>query len=264
MGKPKRPDAKGGAESNPKDDAALFRDAVQNLPARAAQRGRIAAPSREKGFYTPFADLKLPTARPQPTPAPKLEPPAPKLDSMHDALLFDDAMRQVEPLANDPRGRLGPVGASLEIGRPARRSKAEDEAEAYAELADLVDGNASFDIASTDEYIEGVADGIDRRLVKKLRRGEYAIQAHLDLHGLTQAEARVEVEQFLDDSRSRGRRCVLIVHGRGLHSKDQIPVLKEAVRTWLERGPVARAVLAFATARPHDGGAGAVYVLLRR
>ena len=57
---------------------------------------------------------------------------------------------------------------------------------------------------------------------------------------------------------------MLIVHGRGLHSKDQIPVLKDALRSWLERGPVARAVLAFTTARPHDGGAGAVYVLLRR
>ena len=57
---------------------------------------------------------------------------------------------------------------------------------------------------------------------------------------------------------------MLIVHGRGNHSKDQIPVLKQAVRSWLERGQISRVVLAFTTARPHDGGAGAMYVLLRR
>ena len=61
-----------------------------------------------------------------------------------------------------------------------------------------------------------------------------------------------------------GHRCVLLVHGRGLHSKDNIPILKQAVRSWLERGQIARAVLAFASARPCDGGVGAVYVLLRR
>jgi DNA-nicking Smr family endonuclease len=139
-----------------------------------------------------------------------------------------------------------------------------DDAEVMAELADLVTGEGKFDIADSDEYIEGCAPGVDRRLLKRLRAGEYALQGHLDLHGLDRGEARQKVVKFVEDSRKAGRRCVLIVHGRGLHSKDQIPVLKDAVRTWLERGPVARAVLAFATARPHDGGAGAVYVLLRR
>ena len=134
---------------------------------------------------------------------------------------------------------------------------------AEIDAADLVDGTARFDVASTDEYVEGVADGIDRRLVKRLRRGEYAIQAHLDLHGRTQAEARVEVERFLEDARRRGHRCVLIVHGRGLHSKESVPILKERVQAWLSRGRVARGVLCFTTARPADGGAGAVYVLLR-
>lgn len=181
-----------------------------------------------------------------------------------DESLFDDAMRAVAPLPKDPRGRLGPLGASLAIGRPARRARADDEAEAYAELADLVDGTGTFDVASTDEYVEGVAEGIDRSLVKNLRDGEYAIQAHIDLHGFVQTEARIQVEAFLDESRLRGLRCVLIVHGRGLHSKENVPVLKERVAVWLSRGRIARGVLAFVSARPTDGGTGAVYVLLRR
>jgi DNA-nicking Smr family endonuclease len=143
-------------------------------------------------------------------------------------------------------------------------ARVSDDAEVLAELADLCGGDGPFDIADTDEYIEGLADGIDRRLLKRLRAGDYAVQAHVDLHGLTREEARDRVARFLLDSRRAGRRCVLIVHGRGNHSKDSIPVLKQAVRSWLERGQIARTVLAFATARPSDGGAGAVYVLLRR
>jgi len=148
---------------------------------------------------------------------------------------------------------------------PAKRaSRPSDDAEVLASLADLCGGDGPFDIADSDEYIEGLADGIDRRLLRRLRAGDYAVQAHLDLHGATQKEARDRVSRFILESRRAGRRCVLIVHGRGLHSKDQIPVLKQALRGWLERGQLARSVLAFATARPGDGGAGAVYVLLRR
>ncbi len=215
------------------------------------------------GFHSPFSNLKLPDPpKVAPPPPPRRETTPPP--DVPDEWLFDDAMRTVAPLALDPRGRRGPLGARLDIGRAPRRSRAEDEAEAYAELADLVDGDGVFDIASTDEYIEGSAPGIDRRLVRKLRRGDYAIQSHLDLHGLVQKEAHAEVDAYLDDARKKGHRCVLIVHGRGLHSKDSVPVLKERLRVWLTRGRISRGVLAFATAKPADGGAGAVYVLLRK
>ena len=72
------------------------------------------------------------------------------------------------------------------------------------------------------------------------------------------------MDDFLRRSRQGGKRCVLLVHGRGTHSKDQLPVLKEALRGWLPSHRLGRQVLAFATARPADGGAGALYVLLRR
>jgi DNA-nicking Smr family endonuclease len=131
-------------------------------------------------------------------------------------------------------------------------------------LADLVEGAGAFDISATDEYIEGLGPGIDKRLLRKLRAGDYAVQAHLDLHGFTSEDARVEVEKFLVAARRDGRRCVLIIHGRGHGSKEGIPVLKERLKVWLTRGRIGHGVLAFCTARPTDGGAGAVYVLLRK
>jgi DNA-nicking Smr family endonuclease len=136
--------------------------------------------------------------------------------------------------------------------------------EAIDALRALISGDAEFDLADSDEFIEGKVAGLDHHVLRKLRRGEYAVQGHIDLHGLTRAEAKSAVEAFLRSARGAGKRCVLVVHGRGIHSKDQLPVLKDALRTWLATARFARQVLAFATARPADGGAGAIYVLLRR
>jgi len=138
------------------------------------------------------------------------------------------------------------------------------DAEAYEALSKFVTGEVPFDIADTDEYIEGHVEGFDRRVLRKLRRGEFSVQGHLDLHSMSRKEARSAVERFVTDSLVAGHRCVLIVHGRGHHSPDQIPVLKNVLRAWLSRGRIGRGVLAFASALPVDGGAGALYVLLRR
>jgi DNA-nicking Smr family endonuclease len=140
----------------------------------------------------------------------------------------------------------------------------DEDAEVLARLSELVAGAAPFDLSDSDEFIEGHLPALDPHLVRKLRDGEIAVQGHVDLHGLSREEAKGTLERFLLASRQAGKRCVLVVHGRGLHSKDQIPVLKASVQLWLTRGRMARWVLAFSTARAHDGGAGAVYVLLRR
>ena len=209
------------------------------------------------GFNSPFRGLKL--QKPA-TPAADRKPPARATQrqpssQQDEAALFLEAMAGVD--------RLRERGSAPEPSfRPMQII--DDDAEALARLAELVSGEGPFDIADSDEFIEGGAADLDRRVLQALRRGDFAIQGHLDLHGMSKVEARDAVEQFLAASRRDGKRCVLLVHGRGLNSKDQIPVLKEQLQVWLKRGRIARGVLAFATARPHDGGAGALYVLLRR
>jgi DNA-nicking Smr family endonuclease len=131
-------------------------------------------------------------------------------------------------------------------------------------LRDLVEGDAPLDITETEETLEGSVPGLDPRVLRQLRAGEFSIQDHLDLHQLTRQEARERVERFLHDSILHGKRCVLIIHGRGLGSKDHVPVLKNALRAWFQRSGVRKQILAFTTARPCDGGSGAVYVLLRK
>ncbi|HLT29224.1 MAG TPA: Smr/MutS family protein [Myxococcaceae bacterium] len=142
--------------------------------------------------------------------------------------------------------------------------RVDEDAEALRELSELVDGRAPFNLADTDDFIEGAIADLDPRVRRRLRQGRFSNQAHVDLHGFTQDEAKAELERFLLESHRRGHRCVLVVHGRGLHSKDGIPVLKERMKVWLTQGRLARRVLGFCTAQPHDGGAGALYVLLRR
>jgi DNA-nicking Smr family endonuclease len=138
------------------------------------------------------------------------------------------------------------------------------EREVLRELDRLVAGEGPFDLRDSDEYIEGKVAGLDPRVVKRLRRGEFTVQADLDLHGQDAASARVAVERYIQECHSRGLRCVRIVHGRGRNSPGGVPVLKDSLPRWLSRGPARLIVLAYTTAARKDGGAGATYVLLRK
>lgn len=232
-----------------------------------ARRGRssddldapVVAPASP--LNAPFRDLRK---RWQPRPVPKPPPPkpaaeAPKPPAPNDTDLFASAMAGVVPLPQETVARIGgPVPAN------GHRPPVSEEAEALAELSDLLTGTACFDITDTREYVEGVVIGLDPRLIRRLRRGDFSWQAYVDLHGLTAVEGRDAVDRFILESFRAGRRCVLIVHGRGHNSKDHTPVLKERLKSWLAHGRIGKVVLAFATARPCDGGAGALYVLLRR
>ena len=104
--------------------------------------------------------------------------------------------------------------------------------------------------------------GVDRRLAERLKRGRLPIQSSLDLHGLTQAEAHAAVEGFIARAADRGLRTVLIVTGKG--RRDGGGILKTALPRWLNEAALRGHVLALAEARPEHGGAGALYVLLRR
>jgi len=194
------------------------------------------------------------TKRKAPPPPPKAKK-TPKVSEADEAALFYSAMDGVQQITH--RGEAP-------VPNPRLPEIIDDNAEALAQLSELVAGSGDFNVSDTDEYIEGAGPGIDRNLLRSLRRGDFSIQGRLDLHGMTQPTAREAVERFLTDSRRANRRCVLIVHGRGLNSKDQIPVLKAGLKEWLSSKRIGNLVLAFATARPQDGGAGAVYVLLRR
>ncbi len=114
--------------------------------------------------------------------------------------------------------------------------------------------------AEQDQDNSYVRPGLSRQTLRRLRRGEWHIQAELDLHGLTKVEARRELAEFLHECKRRGSRCVRIIHGKGLRSPNKEPVLKVHVRHWLTQRDE---VLAFVSARPVDGGDGAVVVLLK-
>src|SRR5262245_989769 len=147
--------------------------------------GRVARDDDAPSLNLPFAELgkRLRTARaaaPPPPPAPK---PAPRREEPD---LFENAMAGVVPLARGRGARIdGPAPA------PLGRRPVSEEAEALAELSDLVGGSGSFDISDTREYVEGAIVGLDPRLVRRLRRGDFSYQAHIDLHGMTAAAAHV-------------------------------------------------------------------------
>jgi len=103
-------------------------------------------------------------------------------------------------------------------------------------------------------------EGHSPDILSKLRRGNWVVQAHIDLHGLVADEARLYVAEFLADCKKRGIRCVRIIHGKGLGSRNREPVLKHKLRSWLMQKDE---VIAYAQARPTDGGSGAVIVLLK-
>ena len=113
----------------------------------------------------------------------------------------------------------------------------------------------------TGEELFYVRPGLQHSVIRKLRRGLYAIEDELDLHGHTVAEAREQLDAFLRNTRGLGKRCVRVIHGKGKSSEGKLPVLKGKVNGWLRQKDE---VLAFCSARPTDGGTGAVYILLKR
>ncbi len=195
-----------------------------------------------------------------------LEGPALKINKKKGGLsnedrLFIEAMNGVKPINRN--NRIIIKTPDEEALRPPH-SPRNGDLEVMAHLSDLISGTAEMDITFSDEYMEGCVKGIDPRLMRQLKDGLFPIQDYVDLHRLTQEAAEVRIRDFLIGSHGRGLRCVLIVHGKGLNSENHTPVLKRRLPTWLSRGPVRKIILAFSTAKPYDGGTGAIYVLLKR
>jgi DNA-nicking Smr family endonuclease len=191
------------------------------------------------------------------TPVPKPEPPAPEVPPQDCGDPFETAMRGVKPLGGS--GRQIPA----EVQEPPLPSRSGAEPEMQV-LRDLVDGKIEFSVDQTDEYLQAHVLGMDSRIFRKLKAGAYSIEAHLDLHGMNADQACVALIEFIRASYLGEKQCVLVVTGRGRNSPLGLPVIKQEVQRWLTKDPLKRVVLAFCTALPREGGAGAMYVLLRK
>jgi DNA-nicking Smr family endonuclease len=242
-------------------------------PKLSAKSERSAAGADKPAFSSPFKDLKqMLKERAATMPPPKPLPPPPVIKSkatvagaangvaepaVDEATLFQQAFAGVKRIANG--------GAERIVVAPDHKTEIiSEDAEVLAALSDLVSGQGKFELTESDEYVEGMRVGLDPRLVTRLRRGEFSVQAHIDLHGHYQAEAKEKLTQFIIESVQKGLRAVLVVHGRGLRSPGGQAVLKHATAQWLSHGEMGGYVLAFTTAQAYDGGAGAMWVLLRR
>jgi DNA-nicking Smr family endonuclease len=169
--------------------------------------------------------------------------------------LFMEAMADVVPITSNKKET---PFKKASISYPSE----DPESEILMYLDDLVKNGTDFVVSLTPEYMEGTACHIPNEIARKLHRGDFSIQDHIDLHGYTALEARNAVDDFLKNSILNGLRAVLIIHGRGLSSPGA-PVLKNNIIKWLTSGKWRKWVLAYTSARRCDGGTGATYVLLR-
>lgn len=172
--------------------------------------------------------------------------------SAEDSALFRQAVEGTRPLKHDK--------VETHRTRPAPRVAPQAEDHDPWSVDGLSDEMEMEPVAAVEELLFQ-RPGLQTTVMRKLRRGQFANEAELDLHGMRVEEARSAVGEFLDMASRQGLRCVRIVHGKGYGSRSDMPVLKNRVNGWLRQ---RAEVLAFCSARPVDGGTGAVYVLIKR
>jgi DNA-nicking Smr family endonuclease len=212
-------------------------------------RGSALAPAAFEALARVRRALREQAAAPAPSQrAPKK--PTPPVDG---PMLFRRAVADAVPL---------PPSNRADVARPrpkpiAHKRRADEQQVMVDALSDPWDWEAAL---STGEELVFSRPGVPAAALRKLRRGGWVIKGELDLHGHTGDEARIALAAFLNRCMLEDRRCVRIIHGKGLGSKNRLPVLKNKVRHWLTQRDD---VLAFCQARTVDGGAGAVIVLLK-
>ncbi|HEY6461898.1 MAG TPA: Smr/MutS family protein, partial [Polyangiaceae bacterium] len=198
-------------------------------------------------------------------PAPARQPAEPE----DEALLLHRLFAGVQPLDRKGGTRVPrqKVERSPAVERKAKAGQDAARAEAEAvhdHLRSLVEGATRFEVSDDGHRVEGRRVDLPPDAIRRLRRGNFPVDARLDLHGMRAGEARGQIELFLRTMRARGERCVLVIHGKGAHSLQGMAVLRGEIAAWLSQGPSSEHVAGFATASDADGGEGAVYVLLRR
>lgn len=180
------------------------------------------------------------------------EPPA-------DEEIFMAAMQGVQQMDGNKGRQVAPKTT------PGTQAQSLDpEEQAKRDLHRFLQGEVDFELEYTDEYMYGYVRGLDIKTFQQLKAGALSVAAHLDMHGMTSDQAQESLLFFIRESYMQGHRCVLIVTGRGHNSPGGQSILRRETETWLTRDPLKRVVLAFCTAQPKDGGAGALYVLLRK
>ena len=179
--------------------------------------------------------------------------PSTRLPSEDEIALFRQAVADVRPLR-----------AGTRVLHPARKPRPvplQTLLDRREVLADSLSDHVYWaDSLESGEELAFLRPGLQNQVLRKLRRGHWITQGELDLHGLTTAEAKLELVQFLQQCRKNAMRCVRIIHGKGLRSKNREPVLKNKVAHWLMQRDE---ILAFCQAPAADGGGGAMLVLLR-
>lgn len=167
--------------------------------------------------------------------------------------LFRESVAGAKPLKAKKK-------AAPKRAKPLPRARFSD-----AEKRAVLEESLRLDLQDTDaftgEELWYARTGVQHALMRKLRRGQFSTRAELDLHGLRSEDARAAVAEFLHEARQRNFRCVRIIHGKGLGSGPKGPVIKQKLGGWLRQH---KDVLAFCSARPVDGGSGALYVLIGR
>lgn len=172
-------------------------------------------------------------------------PKKPKI-TQEDLDALQNAMKGVKPLTQRKIRLRSSIKKPLNIPR---------EDEAWFQFNE----NNNLDAVVSEEFIAFKQSGVSNKTLRKLRKGQYNVEATLDLHGLSVEEARKTVYEFLHQCLADKRRVVLIIHGKGRHS--QKPILKNKLNHWLREVNV---VLAFCSASVSHGSRGAIYILLKR
>jgi DNA-nicking Smr family endonuclease len=176
-------------------------------------------------------------------------------------------MKSKAPAPEDAELFRSAVGDAVPLKAPQRHQKpapvvpaapVQSLLDQHAALRESLHGDfGDYEISEDETFLR---PGIGRDVLRKLRRGEWRIQYEIDLHGMTRPEAHTQLNEFLRECMKRGARCVRIIHGKGLGSKNREPVLKGNVRAWLTRKDE---VLAYCEAPAAQGGSGALLVLLK-
>lgn len=226
------------ALAQPHSDAAAFAQAMAGVRPLAADNRADLSAQRRRHPIAPASRSEAPTALPA---------------ELGGTELLDWAFAGVTPLKPAERADV-PQQRPL----PAPRQRKRDDAEVMRESIETpLTFEDRLDVGDEAVFLRA---GLPRRVLADLRRGRWVTQRELDLHGLTRDEARLALGEFLARCLVEGLRCVRLIHGKGLRSPGQFGVLRHLSRGWLAQ---REEILAFCQARPHEGGSGALLILLR-